>query len=207
MDKRNGRTDTNKQNREKINELINEYDLTDIWRVFNANTCHYTWHSNHKPPIFCRLDYFLTSSNIINKTSKCSITTSIRSDHSLVYFNFNPYTEPRGPGYFKLNNSILLDEKYQKIIRDTIKYIAEINKDSNANTKWEIIKGSIRNETIIYTSKLKKENDKEENTIKTKVDKLLIDLSHDQNNKDTLDTLNILKDKLTEINEKRTNGI
>ena len=147
-DKRNGRMDTNKQNRQKINSLISEYDLSDIWRVFNFNTDHFTWHSNHNTPIFCRLDYFLTSSNIINKTSKCKITTGIRSDHSLVYFNFNPCTEPRGPGYFKLNNSILLDEKYQKIIRDTIKSITEINENANPNTKWEIIKGSIRNETI-----------------------------------------------------------
>ena len=189
-DKRNGRKETNKQNREKINRLINEYELNDIWRVFNNDTEHFTWHSNHKPPIFCRLDYFLTSSNIINKTSKCNITTGIRSDHSLVYFIFNPYTEPRGPGYFKLNNSILFDAKYQKIIKDTIKDITEINSEANANTKWEILKGSIRNETIKYTTKLKKESNKEENELKQKINNLETKLSNEPHNTDTDDTLN-----------------
>ena len=103
-DKKNGRVDTNIKNRQHINTLIENYDF---WRIFNSDSNHFTWHSNHKPPIFCRLDYFLTSSNIINKTSKCKITSGIRSDHSVVYFTFNPMSEPRGPGYFKLNNSIL----------------------------------------------------------------------------------------------------
>ena len=127
-DKKNGRSDTNKKNRININSLINEYDLNDIWRIFNNDDSHFTWHSNHRPPIFCRLDYFLTSSNIINKTSKCKITSGIRSDHSIVYFTLNPISEPRGPGYFKLNNSIILNQDYQHIIRESIKNISEINK-------------------------------------------------------------------------------
>ena len=39
----------------------------------------------------------------------------------------------RGPGYFKLNNSLLLDKDYQETVK---KSIAEINKE--ANTKWEL---------------------------------------------------------------------
>ena len=108
-DKKNGRIDTNKNNNLKINSLISNYDLNDVWRIFNPELNRFTWHSNHKPPIFCRLDYFLTSSNVINKITKCKITPGIRSDHSLVYFMFNPVSEVRGPGYFKLNNSILFD--------------------------------------------------------------------------------------------------
>ena len=157
-DKKNGRNDTNKNNNQKINSLMINYDLNDIWRIFNPDLSRFTWHSNHKPPIFCRLDYFLTSSNVINKTTKCKITSGIRSDHSLVYFDFDTSTETRGPGYFKLNNSIILDHEYQTLIKDNIQTIAELNKDANANTKWEIIKGCIRNETIKYSSKIKKEN-------------------------------------------------
>ena len=74
----------------------------------------------------------------------------------MVYFTFNPITEPRGPGYFKLNNSLLLNNDYQNIIRDSITNIVDINKDANDNTKWEIIKGTVRNESIKFASKLKK---------------------------------------------------
>ena len=188
-DKKNGRVDTNKINRQHINSLIVNYDLNDIWRIFNNDNNHFTWHSNHKPPIFCRLDYFLTSSNIINKTSKCKITSGIRSDHSIVYFTFNPISEPRGPGYFKLNNSILLNNEYQNIIRDSIKSIADINKDANDNTKWEIIKGAVRNESIKFASKLKKDMDKNETNLKKEVDKLEQELSNDTDNNEILESL------------------
>ena len=99
-DKKNGRNDTNRNNKQQINSFMTNYDLNDIWRIFNPELNLFTWHSNHKPPIFCRLDYFLTSSNVINKTTKCKITPGIRSDHSLVYFVFNTSTEARGPRIF-----------------------------------------------------------------------------------------------------------
>ena len=59
-------------------------------------------------------------------------------------------------GYFKLNNSLLLDDKYQTCIKRVINDIVQINQGANPNTLWEIIKGSIRNETIKYASMKKK---------------------------------------------------
>ena len=156
VDKKHGNVNNNKKNRDKIKEIIENNDIHDIYRILNPNAKQYTWHSNHKPPIFCRLDYFLVSSNILNSITTCKITTGIRSDHSLVYFNINVENQPRGPGYFKLNNSIILDEDYQEKIKQSIQEIADINKDANPNTLWEIIKGNIRNETIKYTSMKKK---------------------------------------------------
>ena len=57
-DKKNGLNHTNKNNKQQINSLMTKYDLNDIWRIFNPELNLYTWHSSHKPPIFCRLDYF-----------------------------------------------------------------------------------------------------------------------------------------------------
>ena len=150
-DKKNGNPKNSKNKIDKINTIIENNDIHDIWRILNPDTCHYTWHSNHKPPIFSRLDYFLVSSNILNSITKCKISVGIRSDHSLVYFNINTESKVRGPGYFKINNSILLENEYQNIIKKSITEIAEINKNSNPNTIWELIKGTIRNETIRYT--------------------------------------------------------
>ena len=65
----------------------------------------------------------------------------------------------------------------------------------------------LRNETIKYTTKLKKENNKEENEIKQKLNNLETKLSNEPHNTDTNDTLNLLKQQLADINEKRTNGI
>ena len=89
---------------------------------------------------------------MVNIITKCKITTGFRSDHSLVNFNLIIDIQPRGPGFFKLNNSVILEHDYQNKIKQSIQEIAEINKDCNPNTLWQIIKGTIRNESIKYTA-------------------------------------------------------
>lgn len=74
----------------------------------------------------------------------------------MVYLNLEIKENKRGPGYFKLNNSILFDNEYQRLIKTSITEIVNLNADANANTLWEIIKGTIRNETIKYTSMKKR---------------------------------------------------
>ena len=156
IDKKNGNLNNNKRNRAKINNILENNDINDIWRLLNPNLKHYTWHSNTKPTIFCRLDYFLVSSNLVNIITNCKITTGFRSDHSLVYFNLNIDNQTRGPGYFKLNNSVILEQEYQNKIKQSIEEVATINRDTNPNTLWQVIKGTIRNESIKYTATKKK---------------------------------------------------
>ncbi len=73
LDKLNGRQDTNKKCSQKINDIINNNDLHDIYRLRYPDTKRFTWHSNHTPPIFCRLDYILISANLLNSVTKCNI--------------------------------------------------------------------------------------------------------------------------------------
>ena len=77
-------------------------------------------------------------------------------------FALNLNKTEREKGYFKINNSLILQPEYQNKIRDTYKETINTNKTANPNTLWEIIKGSIRNETIKYTSYKKKEQNKNE---------------------------------------------
>ena len=88
----------------------------------------------------------------------CEHKISYKSDHSIVPLSIDSNIYNRGPGYFKLNNSLLLDGEYQQKIKDNINDIARINKDANTNTLWEIKNGTIRNETIKYASLKKKRN-------------------------------------------------
>jgi len=68
----------------------------------------------------------------------------------------------RGPGIFKINNSILLDNVDQTKVKDSIRETEGLNKGCNPNTLWELIKGTIRNETIKYSVfKNKSEREKE----------------------------------------------
>ncbi len=136
--------------------------MHDIYRIRHPDTKRYTWHSNHRPPIFCRLDYFLITANIINAVTKCNIIPGFLSDHSAVTLNLNLSNTVRGPGYFKLNTNILLQTEYKETIKNSIQETVENNVGCNPNTMWELIKGTVRNISIKYSSKAKKlEREKE----------------------------------------------
>ena len=106
LDKKNERIDTHKLCRQKMNDIIETDDLTDIWRDKHPGLKQYTWHSSHKPSILCRLDYFLLSKRIAKTVIFCEHETSFKSDHSIVSLSIDSNVYNRGPGYFKLNNSL-----------------------------------------------------------------------------------------------------
>ena len=195
-DKKNGTNRTHSNCHAKIINIINNFELLDIWRVLNPESRQYTWHSNHKPPIFCRLDYFLISPSIANKIINCKITAGLRSDHSLVYFKAHFSNDEHGSGYFKLNNSVLLDDQYQKNIRNAIKETVENNKDANPNVLWELIKGSIRNVSIKYCANKKKEMKNDENEITREIDNLKL---KQIDRPDDLTIINKLKEKTEQL--------
>ena len=166
IDKKNGLKNTHPHIRRKLSSIMQTYSLVDIWRTLHPDKQQFTWHSNSKPTIFSRLDYFLISDNLINFTNTSSINPGFNTDHSLVRISLDFIKLDRGPGVFKLNNSILLDCDYQDKIKTAIQEVTTINRDANPNTTWELIKGTIRNETIKYTSrKAKLEKEKESKLI------------------------------------------
>jgi len=196
IDKKNGRSDTHKKCREKIQNIMAIFNLIDVWRVQHPETAKFTWHSNTRPPIFSRLDYFLISENILNSVNKTEIKAGFKSDHSIVTMTLSITNISRGPGTFKLNNSLLLEEDYQNIIRNSIKDITELNVNANPNTLWELIKGCIRNESIKYSSFKKKMQSKKEQELQTNIDKLENKIKNSLNQ-------TIIEEATKEINENK----
>ena len=89
IDKRNGRISTHVSCRNKIKHIAETCDLIDIWRDMHPHLRQYTWHSSHKPPIFCRLDYFLISQNLKHCVESTKHSISYKSDHTPVILNIN----------------------------------------------------------------------------------------------------------------------
>ena len=92
----------------------------------------------------------MISDNLTNSVVSCIHKVSFKYDHSVVMLKIDLKEEVQGPGYFKLNSSLLLDEDYKVKIKRSINEITTINKEANPNTLWELIKGTIRNETTKY---------------------------------------------------------
>lgn len=207
LDKLNGKSDTNKRTSKKVNELIDTFDLCDVFRLLNPERKLFTWHSHNNPPIFCRLDYFLFSTCALNSVTDFQIKTGYKSDHSIVIMHLKFIQCKKGPGYFKLNNSLLLDTDYQNKIKSSIQEIVSFNDQANPNVLWEIIKGRIRDETIKYAS-IKKKNDlRNEHEINSKIRDLEKEIELNTSNNILIENLKSEKAKLNDLIDKRIKGI
>ena len=117
--------------------------------------------------------------------------------------------EVKGPGYFKMNNSLLLDEDYKVKIKRCINEITTINKEANPNTLWELIKGTIRNETIKYATFKKKQNTENEikliNELETLGKRLIDTIDIDRINQLKHD-IDLKKTELDKLTETKLNG-
>ena len=70
----------------------------------------------------------------------------------------------------------------------------------------EVIKGAIRNTTIQYATKTKKENKNQENKLIKDINDIRQNISNGNNTQENNTLLKDKKNKLEEINEKKVNG-
>ena len=79
--------------------------------------------------IQCRLDYFFISKQQKDHVKDCKILPTIYSDHSAVALSmsFNESELPRGPGFWKFNNSLLSDTNYVELLTFKIPMFAKVN--------------------------------------------------------------------------------
>jgi len=158
MDKLGGKLRTH----EKCNKLLIEWcdnmDVIDIWRVKHPTLREYTWRSGFPPYIYERLDYFITSASICNVTMDCMIKPGFRSDHRPVILDITPSDCIRGPGFWKMNNTLLSDIKYTEHIKKTIRDAIQDNNGCNPNLLLDTVKCRIRGATVKYSSYIKRNN-------------------------------------------------
>jgi len=158
MDKLGGRPRTHENSKNLLIEWCNNMDIIDIWRVKHPDLREYTWKSRFPPYIYERLDYFITSASICNKTPNCVIKPGFKSDHRPVILDILFSDCARGPGFWKLNNTLLSDNKYAELITKTIKDAIKDNKGCNPNLLLDTVKCRIRGASVKYSSYIKRIN-------------------------------------------------
>jgi len=160
MDKKGGNPETHENCRKLLLEYMENKDLHDIWRRNNPFKTEYTWRSYKKPYIYCRLDFFLLSFNLVSVSCDNIITPGFRSDHDIVNTNIILNKNVRGNGFWKLNCSLLQNEKYIKAIENCIDNICIDNPGTEDGLLWETLKCRIRGTSVKFSSIIKKEKDK-----------------------------------------------
>lgn len=148
-----------------------------------------------------------------NVTS-ASISVDYKTDHSLIDIKIALHSNPRGPGFWKLNTSFLNENDYigqiQVVIKETHEEYRH-DKTMNDALLWEMIKLKIREHSIKYATTKRAKTVRREEELEKEINTLqhLIDTQNENNEIDIADTfhnLEIKKRELEEIVEYRTKG-
>ena len=171
QDIKGGASNTHKKVTAYLNEYADTYALVDVWRIFNKNSFRYTW-SRSKPHIIMeRIDYFLLSFQLTQTVRYTDIIPSYMSDHAIPIVKIRvAEVPPRGPGYWKLNNSLLELPEFEQELDQIIAQLTTNTKDkSNSKLKWETMKMLVRGFAIKLGARKKKTIQNQINALEKKL--------------------------------------
>ena len=159
LDKMGGaQAHANHKNQEFINSMISDYGMSDIFRLTHGNERIFT-HFNKKYGTASRLDFFLIDDNLVNfPVCSADISHGFKSDHSYISLNIQGSSITPGRGYWKFNNSHLLQDEFKSDTRAIVSDTVNSSFDSYRGL-WDTIKFKIKDHAIRYGKKRKKESD------------------------------------------------
>lgn len=165
--------------------LIKTNDLIDVWRNFNPEKRQFTWRRLN-PPQASRIDMFFTQKDLMPNIQACDIRPIMIkfTDHQAISLKIQTSTaKSKGPGYWKLNNSILNEENYllkiEKLI-DKYQTLMSIN-NTDIRLLWDALKIEIKEFSIQYCKNKSKFKRNKIQEIEKKLKELIIDLNENKN--------------------------
>ena len=136
-----------------LKQLIKSYKLIDIWRIKHPNLLQFTWKRKHNNNEASRIDFLLIQEELCPFVSSSDIRPAFikYTDHLAVSIKLRSNTQNKGPGTFKLNNSILQNVEYQQMMEKLIcKFTNNLNDFENIGVAWDIFKITVREKTIEF---------------------------------------------------------
>lgn len=153
-----------------LEDIMMENDLVDIWRIRNPDSKKFTWRQK-SPIIQRRLDYWLISNTLQEDVVKIDIVSAIKTDHLAITLEIDSLDDqPRGPSFWKFNNSLLDDPVFVQNLRDKFPtWLEEIDFCDDMRVKWDWMKYKTRQESISYSKSKAKERREKLQTIENKL--------------------------------------
>ncbi|KAK3105615.1 hypothetical protein FSP39_001875 [Pinctada imbricata] len=221
LDYYNYRRTNNPNARKQVLKLMEEHNLSDVWRVQHDNIKRYTW-STRNPTKRARLDFFLLSDELLTVLDASNISHGYRSDHSMIDMTIKFGKQVKGKGFWRFNNSLLKERDFSNLIKNEIKrtkqqYCVLSENESIESVEDKDVKFSIsddlffdtllmnlRGVTISYASYRKKSRENRE--VKLESDINALQNSEDLSN-ESQSLLNSLIAELEELRKEKIKGV
>ena len=132
-------------------EFINKLGISDSFRENNKKRRMYSYiHTQRRAK--SRIDrIYVNDENTSNIINYKHTPTPFTQTHRIVTFTMRSDNE-RGPGYWKMNTSIIKDPPFQRTIEKAFDDVQNLNIDDPIE-KWHIFIETIRLETLVYISR------------------------------------------------------
>ena len=171
----------------ELQNFIENNNLIDIWRKRYPFKKRYTFSRGNS---HSRIDYIFISEELDPNIENVKITHFPYSDHDGVIVKLKIEEQERGPGSWKLNNSILNTELFRNTFETFWKFWRnQIENFEDIIEWWELSKIKIRSIAIDISKKLNiKENDFKK--LENELENIL------ENDPDNLQTISSLREKI-----------
>ena len=118
-----------------LNDAIDQLDLIDIYRTFHPKTMNFTFFSSARRT-FSRINHILGHKSNLGIFKKIEIIPSIFSDHNALRLGLNYGRKTiKNSNIWRLNNTLLNNQKITEGIKKEIKICIETNENENTTTQ------------------------------------------------------------------------
>ena len=157
LDRQHSQTSSSKSS-VTLNNLMQSYNLVDIWRLLNPTAKDFSFFSAvHKS--YSRIDYFIPDSKLLTQIVDCKYHNILISDHAPVSVKLK-LNYKRGEFSWRLNNATLKNKEFCSYLSNQIDQYVKMNDTGEVDdsTLWEAMKAVIRGHIISYEAAEKRKS-------------------------------------------------
>ena len=118
---REGTYCNNNKSKQVIEDLMEEYCLSELWRDRNPEAREFSWFKRGDIQKASRIDFALISKGLDQMTKEIMYIASLQTDHRAVYLSLDFNKHERGSGYWKMNTKFLQDQTFVRKMNNEIK--------------------------------------------------------------------------------------
>ena len=153
---RSSKTHMKDASRNILNNTIKCLDLIDVWHHFYPDKSGYTW-GNKNGSIRSRLDYIFAHHTLVGNVKNVVTKYIPNTDHRMLCATLYINNNNSGPGYWKLNSSLLEDKCYVEGINTIIHNVKSSSETiPSKRITWEILKIRIKEFSIQFAVNISK---------------------------------------------------